>query len=218
MEEFLSNFCRMVNCPFLCRHLQLYIALYWKPENYMPHADQITSLTLSLIILRSDTLRILYPHNLTIPHGLNGSYLSSVPLHTSSFDFVSSAILFPPITFFAAPCWWCTGCRCWDNPGDLGHPGRPGCTCRTLPRPHLDSVLSSVHWRLCKWGSLILQSNLIHERFSPAHLLNSAEIKLLCGLYCVGFLYMLQSSRSLQGSSFTLSCANIVSILVRMGP
>lgn len=138
--------------------------------------------------------------------------------YTSAFDFIFLIKNSATVTFCAALCLWCTYCKVLGSPGDPVHPQPPECTYRIGPRLCWDWAPSSVRWHLCK--SVEIQGLLSFSKVieHKTHLLSSAEMKLLCGLYCVGFLYMLHKSRSLHGSSFTPNCANIVSILVRIGP
>lgn len=71
------------------------------------------------------------------------------------------------------------------------------------------------HIRGTVWSQIIKE--LIAMLGFYSNLLSSAEIKLLCGLYLAGLLYILQSSRSRHGSSVNPSCSNILSIFINRG-
>jgi len=60
-----------------------------------------------------------------------------------------------------------------------------------------------------------LQCNLICALYT--YRLSSADMKLLCGLYVAGSLYMLHTIRSLQRSFLTPSCSMILSIFSNIG-
>lgn len=81
-------------------------------------------------------------------------------------------------------------------------------------------------WSLFEFAvakSLYLCPYLLSHCVSPIRIqiityrLNSADMKLLCGLYLAGFLYILQTSRSLHGSSIIFNCKNILSIFASIG-
>lgn len=85
----------------------------------------------------------------------------------------------------------------------------------------LCATIRALNWlQMHLWHSSLnynWQLEHIRSEVGGTYRLNSAEMKLLWGLYSAGSLYMLHTMRSLQRSLLTPSCSMILSIFSKMG-